>query len=78
MSRQRKPSEKRGHRTHLRKKKEGVEASTWEEVRASRASQPDIIQTSRNLRCVALGIPFYGGCPGLAGQQILGWVHLSK
>lgn len=26
----------------------------WEEVRPSRASQPDVIQTPRNLRCVAL------------------------
>lgn len=59
-----KPWEKRGHRN----KKEGVEASTWEEVRPSRASQPDVIQTPRNLRCVALGIPFYCSCPGLGGQ----------
>lgn len=67
VSRQLELWEKRGHSPYLRNKKEGVEASTCEEVRPSRAPQTDVIQTPRNLRCVALGIPFYCSCPGLGG-----------
>lgn len=36
-----KTREKRGHSTRLRNKEEDVEARVWEEVRPSKALQPD-------------------------------------
>lgn len=58
VSRQLKPWEKRGHSPYLRNNKEGVEASMWEEVRPSRAPQPDVIQTPQKPKMCGPGHPF--------------------